>query len=197
MKSVLYTAVLGMCLTMFSCKEEAKSTTEANGQTPMPTNPANLKVPSSCSLITIDWLKANLSLQDKDITIKDASDPTKKDYTSCFFRWENSPTEPDAGILVQVMINPVYDEFPEWVTKFISAKINEGENVMGGEAPIKYKPFKAGIEGAYSYDMKRFYWRNDDKYLYMLAFNLLDDESTLVAKAEKIVAEINKNFAGK
>jgi hypothetical protein len=162
----------------------------------MPANPANLTVPSSCSLITIDWLKGNLGLQGKDITIKDASDPTKKDYTSCFFKWENSATEPDAGILIQVMINPVYDEFPEWVTKFISAKITEGENVMDGGEPLKYKKFNAGLEGAYSYEMKRFYWRNDDKYLYMVAFNLMDDESTLLSKAEKLVAEINKNFKG-
>lgn len=197
MNRILFLAVLGLSITIFSCKEKTEQATDANGQSQMPTNPANLKVPSSCSLITIDWLKENLSLQDKDITIKDASDPTKKDYTSCFFRWENSPTEPDAGILVQAMINPVYDEFPEWVTKFISAKITEGENVMGGEAPVKYKPFNAGVEGAYSYEMKRFYWRNDDRFLYMLAFNLLDNETTMVAKAEKIVAEINKNFGGR
>lgn len=178
-----------------SCKNDPK-TGSASDATAMPANPAGLDVPSSCELISIEWLQNNLGLLGKTITIKDASDPTKKDYTSCFFKWENSATEPDAGILTQVMINPVYDEFPEWVTKFISAKITDGENVMGGAAPVRYKKFNAGIEGAYSYEMKRFYWRNDDRYLFMVAFNLLDDEATLVSKAEKIVAEINKNFKG-
>ncbi|MFZ1703377.1 MAG: hypothetical protein WAT79_03470 [Saprospiraceae bacterium] len=194
-----YQGLMMLCFTIFmmACKNDTSKTEASKTEANMPTNPADLDIPSSCSLITIEWLKANLGLEGKDITIKDASDPTKKDYTSCFFKWVNSEYEPDAGILIQVMINPVYDEFPEWVTKFISAKITDGENTVDGSAPIRYSPFKAGVEGAYSYAMKRFYWRNDDRYLYMLAFNIGDSEPELVAKAEKIVTEINKNFDGK
>lgn len=196
MKHIIWIATIIALPFLTSCKNDAKTTETAADGTALPPNPAGLTVPSSCNLVTIEWLKANLGLQDKTINIKDATDPTKKDYTSCFFKWENSASEPDAGILIQVMTNPVYDEFPEWVTKMISAKITDGENVNGDSVPIRYKKFDVGLEGAYSYEMKRFYWRTDDRYLFMMAFNLLDDESTLVAKAEKIAKEVNNNFKG-
>lgn len=196
MKLYPFSFILLVLLSLSSCKNDAAKTEVSADGKPLPANPAGITVPSACTIVSVDWIKSNLGLMDKNVIIKDASDPTKKDYTSCFFKWENSAQEPDAGILIQVMINPVYDEFPEWVTKFISAKITDGENVMGGEAPIKYKKFNAGVEGAYSYDMKRFYWRNDDKFLFMLAFNIMDDENTMLDKAQKIVAEINKNFKG-
>jgi hypothetical protein len=179
-----------------ACKNDKKTSETAEVKSDLPTNPENLTVPNSCSFLTVEWIKANLNLQDKDVTIKDATDPTKKDYTSCFFKWVNSDLEPDAGILIQIMVNPVYDEFPMWVTKFISAKLTDGESTVDGQAPVKFKKFEAGLEGAYSFESKRFYWRNDDKFLFMLAFNINDDENTLVGKAEKIVAEINKNFKG-
>ena len=196
MKPIQNMFLMLVLLTFLSCKNDTKTNEATESNSALPTNPENLTVPSSCSFLTVEWLKANLNLQDKEVTIKDASDPAKKDYTSCFFKWVNSNEEPDAGILIQIMINPVYDEFPMWVTKFITAKLTDGESTVDGQPAVKYKKFTAGLEGAYSYDMKRFYWRNDDKFLFMLAFNINDDESTLVAKAEKIVAEINKNFKG-
>ncbi|MBK8370723.1 MAG: hypothetical protein IPL20_04980 [Saprospiraceae bacterium] len=84
MKSIQNMFLMLVLFTFLSCKNDTKTNEATESNSALPTNPENLTVPSSCSFLTVEWLKANLNLQDKEVTIKDASDPAKKDYTSCF-----------------------------------------------------------------------------------------------------------------
>lgn len=193
---------IGILLTftlLFACKNDTnKSTTESEDPKTnvIEGSSQNLPIPNACEMLSEEWLKSNLKLNVSDLTIKDGSGDDAKDNKSCFFRWEES-SEPNAGILVQIMTNPVYDEFPEWVSSFIAAKISDGEMQLGSAEPTRFKKFNVGAEGAYSYDLKRFYWRMDNNYLFMLAFNITSTESDMVDKANKIAKEVNKNFNAK
>ncbi|MBK9253956.1 MAG: hypothetical protein IPM42_00560 [Saprospiraceae bacterium] len=189
--------------TFFACKNDSTNKESESGDTSgenysnKATNPADLKIPGACEMLTEEWIKTTLGLTLSDVTQKEADDPENKNARSCFFRWED-PSTPNAGIMIQIMTNPVYDEFDQWVSYFVNAKLSEGEVLLGSDEAHKYKKFDAGnLRGAYSYELKRFYWHLGNDYLYMLAFNLEIPESKMVADAKKIAIEVNKNFAAK
>jgi hypothetical protein len=160
-------------------------------------HPDKLTIPAACEMLTKEWIKETLGLKLSDVALKDSDDPTNKNTRSCFFRWED-PATPNAGIVIQIMTNPVYDEFDQWVSYFVNAKLTDGEVVLGNDEPYKYSKFEAGgIKGVYSFDLKRFYWNLGNNYLFMLAFNMDIPEGKMVEHAKKMAAEINNNFAVK
>ena len=186
-----------------SCKNDNKNSQaeidamiEQNKATP--TDPANLTVPNACEMITKEALQAILNVTAGGVNIKESNDPTTDKTKSCFFQWDD-PSTPNAGILIQIQTNPVYEEYPQYISQFVTSKLNEGETVLGAGVPTKFKRFSsAGSLGAYSFDQSRFYWNLGNDYLFMLAFNLTSlNEEKMVKAAEQIVAEVNKNFASK
>lgn len=158
-------------------------------------DPATLKTPKACDMITDEKLKEILNIQSA-ITLKDSSDPENLNSQACFFKWDD-PNTSNAGILIQITTNPVYEEYPGYISGFVQNKIKEGENIMGQDTPIKYKSFKIGSkEGAYSFDQGRFYWNGGGNYLFMLAFNVSTlSEQKMLNTAQKIISEIHTNFA--
>ena len=171
MKHLLFAVLL---MGIFACKNDTSgnklsSVDPSDAKGGATVDPKNLTVPSACSMIT-----------------------------ACFFKWDD-PSTPNAGILVQIMTNPVYDEFPQYVSMYVESKLKEGEMAMGQETPFKYKKFEAaGIDGAYSFEQGRFYWAGDANYMFMLAFNVSAfDEDDMVDAAEDIIESIHKNFKDK
>lgn len=160
-------------------------------------HPDKLPIPGACDMLSQEWIKETLGLTLTDVTLKEADDPSNKNARSCFFRWED-PGTPNAGIFIQIMTNPVFDEYDGWISSFVTAKLKEGETALGNEEAFKYKTYDAGkYKGAYSYDLKRFYWNIGNNYLFMLAFNLDIPESMMLNYAEKISAKVNENFSVK
>lgn len=189
---------------LLACKND-KSGSDSNSQSydlaeyesNTPIHPDKLPLPPSCDLLSEVWIKETLGLTLSDVSRKESEDPGNPNARSCFFRWED-PATPNAGIFIQLMTNPVFNEYDAWISTFVNAKLSEGETPLGSEEAYKYKRFDAGkYKGAYSYDLKRFYWNIGNNYLFMLAFNLDIPESKMLGYAEKISAKVNENFAEK
>ncbi len=174
-----------LTLTVISCKNEKPKGI---------VDPEKLPIPNACEMVSDAWIKDNLKLNVKDISIREANSDKNKFFKSCFFQWEESADNPNAGILIQIQTNSVYKEFPEFIAKSIEAKRTDGEMMMDSPDPVKFQKFDVGLDGAYSYAMKRFYWRIDDNYLFMLAFNIDMSEEEMVDKAETIAEEVTRNF---
>ena len=161
-------------------------------------DPKDLKIPSACEMIGEAEIQKILSIAGASVNIKEADDPGNLTTRSCFFKWDD-PATPNAGILIQILTNPVYSEYPEYISKFVSSKLTDGETVMGNDNPSIFKKFKSGnTVGAYSFEQGKAYWNLNNDYLFMLAFNVSTlKEDQLVKATEAIVAEVNKNFASK
>lgn len=160
-------------------------------------DPKTLTVPSACQMITTGEVQKIIGTS-ATVMLKESNDPTNDKVKSCFFKW-NDPSMPNAGILVQLMTNPVYDEYPQYISTYVSSKLEEGEMTMDQQAPFKYKKFNAaGHDGAYSFEQGRFYWTGDANYAFMLAFNVNSfDEDDMVDAAEEIIEVIDSNFKSK
>ncbi len=194
MKNFIYFFIL---LISFSCKNENVSINQAlkDLQTAKTVDPKKLSIPDACQMISDVKLKEILKITNSAVNLKDATDPQSSNAKSCFFKWDDDNT-PNAGILIQLQTNPVFDEYNEYISKFVSTKLSEGETTLGDDKPTKYLKFNAGgVNGVYSFQQARFYWNFGDNYLVMLAMNISTlNETQMVNVAEKIAEEINKNF---
>jgi hypothetical protein len=159
-----------------------------------PTDPEKLLVPSACSLISEERLNQILKLNNIALNIIDP-DSTNVKSRSCFFKWDDA-SEPNAGIFLQIQTNPVYSDYPQYISGYVTAKLNEGEMMLGDEQPTKFERFNAGnANGAWSYKLGRFYWNAGNDYLFMLAFNLPSlSEENMKRIGSQIVEEVAKNF---
>ncbi len=160
-------------------------------------DPSKLKLPKACEMLAPERLQEILKIS-YPVVLKDSSDPESGGSQACFFKWDD-PNTSNAGILIQIMTNPVYEEYSGYISGYVQNKLKEGENMMGQEETIPYKSFKVGNkEGAYSFQQGRFYWSAGGNYLFMLAFNVSTlSESKMVSVAQKIIGEIHVNFAEK
>jgi hypothetical protein len=199
-----HTLFLIFLLLSFSCKNDAKNSTEdftdlsAFTKTGPPKDPEQLSLPSACEMISSEKLSAILQIDASSVFVKDASDPQDNKTKSCFFKWED-PGTTNAGILIQIQTNPVYGDYPEYITNYVRSKITEGETLMGENQPTKFTKLTIGeINGAFSFKQGRFYWNLGNDYLFMLAFNLSTiSEDKMKDLATSIINEVNKNFASK
>ena len=123
----------------FSCKNENPSVNQAlkELQNAKVVDPKKLTLPDACQMISEARLKEILSISKSTIDLKDATDPQSPNAKSCFFKWDDAST-PNAGILIQLQTNPVFGEYNEYISKFVSSKLSEGETTLGDEKPTKY-----------------------------------------------------------
>ena len=197
-----YLFFLIVLTSVFACKNDKSdnklsAVDPSNAQGAAAIDPKTLTVPSACQMISPNEVKEILGTS-SNVTVKESNDPTNDKVKSCFFKW-NDPSMPNAGILVQLMTNPVYDEYPQYISTYVSSKLEEGEMTMDQHQPFKYKKFDAADhDGAYSFEQGRFYWTGDANYAFMLAFNVSSlDEDDMVDAAEEIIEVIDHNFKSK
>jgi hypothetical protein len=159
-------------------------------------NPTDLILPIACDLISLDEVKACLSVA--DIQVKSTGNPGDVKVSNCFFKWED-PATPYAGMLLQVMTNPIYDDNPEYISYLVESKLTEGEAVQGGSRNVLFKETMVGrVKVVYAIENARLYWNVGDNYLFMLSFNIAGlQEERMLAMAKKLVPVINKNILGK
>ncbi len=151
-------------------------------------------LPNPCQLITPEWINKNTSLKITDPRIKQGNSGAGNDSWSCFFQWEQDG-DPNTGFLINVMINPVPEEVVDYPETYMQAKRVDGETMMGSDKPFPYKRLDGlGIEALGCKDLGKYYWRIDNEYLFMLAYNIEMSDSAQRAATVKIGNEIIKNF---
>jgi len=128
-------------------------------------------LPEACQLIEPSLVSQLFNVDVEAINIKDAN-PEAEHFRSCFFKWDDI-YYPNTGILIQLLRNPVPDEYPEYLTYTVANKRSLGENMVGASAPIISKLFPGfGDDGSYSFEIGKYYWRVKDDVAFMLAFNM-------------------------
>lgn len=171
---------------------QQKQAAQQNQPTPKKKSVHNLPA-SACNLLTEEFIGEAIGIDYRYISTKSASGGAEF-QRSCFFRWDQDDT-PNAGVLVQVQVNPIKDDFPDWADHYIPSKKSSGDNAPDGSATYTYKDFDGvGEEGAYNHSLGRYYWRTKDDRICMVAFNIPTTEQQQLIWAKKIGKEVMRNL---
>lgn len=150
-------------------------------------------VPNATTLIPKDKIGAIIKEDPGHIQLVQGNPIQEKNYQSCFIKWPSG--FPNAGIMMQVSRNPVYDEYRDWAVSYIDSKKNAGEVLPGSPEPVKFQTYtEHGDSGAYNYEAGKYYWRIDRDYVITLAFNMDWDEKEQYRIATELGTEIMKKF---
>jgi len=148
------------------------------------------KLPLACDLFTPEFIAGVVGVDAGALTIKDGSHAGNLFSRSCFFKW-NDPNVTNAGIMVQVMSNPVEFDAPEYLELYVNGKKQSGETTFDSDTRILYKDFNGfGDDGAYSYELHKYIWRDGHELAYTIAFNNNLSEDEEMAAARKIATKI-------
>lgn len=152
-----------------------------------------IKVPNATTLIPEATIGKIIKQDPGMIEVLQGNPLSEKNYQSAFIKW---PADfPNAGILVQVSRNPVYDEYRDWAISYVDSKITSGETVQGIAEPVKFKKYtEHGDSGAYSYVAGKYYWRIERDYVITIAFNMDWSEEEQYRIATELGTEIMKKF---
>lgn len=151
-------------------------------------------LPEACSIIPIQLISDVLDIPVNQITIKDSSPrDIGATHNSCFFKWED-PSFPNSGILIQGLINPVPNEFPDYVVRFIDSKRTLGENTMAGTTEVFKKLEGFGDDGCYSVAVGSYFWRLGDKVILSIAFNSSHNPEQQYTMAMILAKALTENY---
>lgn len=148
----------------------------------------------ACSLVSAQIVAEALGrtkeeVQQRNATPRDA-DPGQ---TACFYKWSDY-TVPNAGIFIQLMRNPLGEEYPDYVSKMIEGKKEMGERGIEEEA-ILFKTFQGfGDDGAYSTEAGKYFWRIGEEVVFQIAFNTAHTPQEQYNIATKLAKEATENF---
>lgn len=181
-----------LVIVSFSCKTDKTSTAETDAKAEAIISPEGA-LPDACSLVSESTVARLLGI-DGGMTVKDGNaGRPQKHNRSCFFKWEDNNFV-DAGILIQVMTNPIKDEAPEYLAMYIDTRKKDGESKYEGGEVYPYHQFDMGTDGAYSHGVHKYLWRDGYKYGFMIMFNYNLSEERELAVAKEIASEVMKNF---
>ena len=158
-------------------------------------DPINLYVPNPCDLISALEIQTLLSLAEQSVLTKAANNPGDVKVKSCFYKWDD-PSTPHAGMLLQIMTNPVYEDSPEYISNMMQSKLTQGETIPGSKNKLVFKESMIGkVKVIYAKENSKIFWNIGDNYLLTLAFNITNlSETKLLDLANKIVPVVNKNL---
>ena len=158
-------------------------------------DPNTLPLPSPANLLANSIVEQVLELKPQSVSVRSPKDAGTMLVKNTFYKWEDI-SNPNAGMFVQLMTNPVYDEFEDYNSLVVDSKLTKGEEAPGLSKATPFKSLKIGkLTVAYSVETSRIYWNVGNNYVLMLAFNILNfDEAKLVKSAQIFIPEINKNL---
>ena len=161
-------------------------------QTDLATN-NKVVVPKATTLVPKEKIGEILGEDPGHLEIIQGNPLSEKNYQACFVKWPSG--FPNAGMMIQVSRNPVYDEYRDWAISFIDSKKSSGEILPGSDVPVKFQTYNEhGDAGAYNYDAGKYYWRIDRDYVITLAFNIDWDKDKQYRIATEMGKEIMKKF---
>jgi hypothetical protein len=152
-------------------------------------------IPDPCALLNQVFIEDAIGSALNSFTIKSGNIGSQTSSRSCFFRWVTS-SNPNEGIMLQIMNNSLSSDAPNYPTLFIESKIKDGDQAAYGGQVAKYQSWnELGDGGAASHEKGVYHWRIANDYIFMLAFNNNMSASQRNKLAQKIGKEIMKNFA--
>lgn len=156
-------------------------------------------LPEACQLIEPSLVSQLFNVDVEAINVNDGN-PSAKEFRSCFFKWDDI-YYPNTGILIQILRNPVPEEYPEYLSYTVANKRSLGENIVGASSPVLAEMFSGfGDDGSYSYEIGKYYWRVRDDVAFMLAFNMdISKEDQMRAArtlAERVMENTERIFQG-
>jgi len=152
-----------------------------------------VKVPLATTLVSEQRIGQIIKEDPGMIEVLQGNPVSEKNYQSAFIKWPSH--FPNAGILLQVSRNPVYDEYRDWAISYIDSKKSSGENIPGTSEMVKFNDYtEHGDEGAYNFEVGKYYWRIDRDYVITVAFNMDWDQDEQYRIATELGTEIMKKF---
>lgn len=179
-------------ISLAACKNDGSKVSTETALTPEEVKPQfDKRLPDACTLLSENVVAEVIGESKGAVEIKDGSHAQNLFSRACFYKWED-PGVKNAGIMVQVMINPVEDDEPDYLSIYIASKKSNGEQSMSGDRVV-YQDFDGfGDDGAYSYEFHKYMWRQGNEYSYMIAFNTVMTAEEEMAAARRIASEIMK-----
>ena len=149
---------------------------------------------NACSIVPRKVIADALGKNTGDLKLTNSSPrDANRTHSSCFFKWSDFDVA-NAGILLQMMRNPVGEEFPDWVVQFVKSKKELGESTADGEKDL-FKTFEGfGDDGAYSTVGGKYFWRLGDQVVFSLAFNTAHSPEEQYDIAVKLATTMTQNY---
>jgi len=186
---------LVMIVAFAGCKGDKSTTATKAGDTPVAA-PLEFddRLPNPCEVMATETIAGLVGTDAGALEVKDASNTQNLFSKACFFKWDD-PNMTDAGVMVQIMTNPVEEEAPEYLQMFIASKKTAGESTIGSDKKILYRDFPGfGDDGAYSNELHKYLWRLGDDFSFLLAFNTTLNKDEELAAAKVLATEIMQKF---
>jgi hypothetical protein len=155
--------------------------------------PEAIQLPNACDLLLPDSVASIMGIDVRDIMVIDPPKVGEQGVSGCFYKWADEST-PHAGIFIQVMKNPAFDSYPEYIENYIDDRIANGEAMPGRASKIKYtESFVNGIRVAWSAEQARLYWTLGKNHLCMLAVNRPGMPEVKLLEVGKIIIQSLNN----
>jgi len=186
--------LLALLFAFSSCKED-KPVLPSEGEISPVGTVDQVKLPFACDIISEKEMQDILAM-DIALDVMDGNrNLTSETSTSCFYKWDD-PKYDVSGVMIQVNKNPLPDEIPDYVNKYMNNKRWEGEN--NGEdidEIFKYSDLEGlDFPAIYNRETYKYYFGIKNTYLCSVAFNYPASPEQLDAWfkviAEKMIKEV-------
>ena len=186
--------LLAVLFALSSCKQDAP-VLPSEGEI----NPVNsiiqAELPYACDIISNKEMMEILDMGIALDVLDGNRNLTSETSSSCFYKWDD-PKYDASGVMIQVNRNPLPDEIPDFVLKYMNNKRWEGEN-SSDDPNISFK--YSDLEGLpfpaiYNRETFKYYFGIKNTFLCSVAFNYPAEPEQLDAWfkliAEKMLKEV-------
>jgi len=148
---------------------------------------------NACTMINDQEMAYALGITREELLLNNATPATAdRNQVSCFYKWDD-PELANAGIFVQLLKNPLGEDYAGYITQLIEQKRVRGEQDANGSATL-FEELDWGDDGSYSVESGKYFWRLGDEVAFFVAFNTLHEPQKQYQIATKIATQLTKNF---
>lgn len=192
----MYRLLLGVLLVgLVSCKgKDVNNSSQQPAPVPQVTNtPTNqVNLPDPASFVSTEEIEKMFGLSAGGIyDVKPNNNP--QNASRNVFYLISDPDLGNAGMLIAAYGNPIPDEMddPSYAFWRIDALKSQGTgDPSEADKFEKYDDWDMGLDGAYSKESSRYFWRDSNNVIYMIAFNVTQSKDLQFEIANKVAKKI-------
>jgi len=176
--NLFYYIIFIAFINLGACKSDGKTSTVSETTSSELGEKKDFIKKDPCSFLNEETVASLIGNTAEEINIR-AGQSQNEFARSCFFKWSTADF-PNAGMLVQILKNPVEDEYSEWAFMFIETKKSMGETALSDpNNPIKYTTLPdIGEQACYNLAQSKTYFRVGET-VYLVALNGVDEDKRL------------------